>query len=386
MDSYWHKLEKIQLGDIDGLTEQLNKFFTSTLDEVNKVVKSAVRGSNLFSSAVNSISGQISAYYENIDITSEEKEVLTSLYNDFNAKKQTFINVLEDALSDGILTVDELAGLQAKYLAFNFAVRDFFEEYQLLQNYLLESKQNKLVKGNLVKLTDDVLGRKTTIDVLSDPAKQDKLVNVDGTVVLTPNEDGTVGIKAISIQTVQIDSTGGTKVLTVTGEIVSVTAASQVNYIGFDSNFNTIKFVNNSELQVIFSFDNPEAGNNKIIKDAVMDTIIINKAGSVEFFKTVSGWRITGLFGVSYFPDKADKSREEDYSLLVNPDGTTKIEKIGLIEKTDESIVITLTREQLNTMYPEALVGFSLICPRINTMYKKTNMSGSWYSIALNSL
>lgn len=376
MDSYWHKLEKIELGDINGLNEQLNTFFESTLEEVNTVVKSAVRGFNLFSSAVNSIAGQISSYYENIDITDEEKAALTDLYNDFNAKKQAFVAASENALSDGILTQAELTDLQSKYNSFNYAVRDFFEEYQLLQNYLFESKQDNLVEGNLVKLTPDKPDRKTKIDVLSDPAKQNKLVNTDGSVMLTQNENGTTDIKAVAVSTesVQEDTVSGTKILSVTGNVVVVKTAAQTVYTGINSSLNTVTFVNRSDLEVIFSFDGDDS-QNKLLKTDAAASLALPRNRIARFFKTADGWLL--MKETAYFPELAETGRDR-HALLVTEDGSSVLEPVGLLKQTDESITGELSLTELNLKYPNINSGFQLVCPSIGIVYEKISDIAGW--------
>lgn len=442
LDSYWHKDEKLTLEDVTGLTELLNQFFNSTLDEVNKVVKQAVKGFQIFESTIDSITNQAEALCDNIDVSDKTK--LINIYDTLQDNAIVLKKVLNDALADGILTQQELKSIQDKYDLFNESVDDFYIEYQLLQNALFASKQNNLVAGNLVTLTDNATNKTTKVDVQSDPAKQNnlkagtlvelvnntdktttvnvlhddakqnklvagtlvelknnanntttisvksdatkqnKLIALNDTVVLEEKADGTTGIKAVFTDIVQDDTISGTKILEVIDKIVTVTSTAQTNYIGFKSDLNTFKLVNLSDLQVYISLDNPQASTNKIIKDAVISQYILPKYSTIEFLKTPDGWLVIDLYGVTYFRDLADESRIYDYNVITNSDGTPKIEEIREIQEIDESAT-SLTANQLNERYPNAVGGFTVVCNRV--MYIKSSHSeGKWQSSTLNTV
>lgn len=251
--------------------------------------------------------------------------------------------------------------------------------YTLFQK-VFDTKQNNLDAGNLVDFKSNTDGT-VTVNVLHDSTKQNLLTNSDGTILLKDKQDGTTDIKALFTDGIQYDSVAGTKVLEVTNRIVTVTATSQTNYIGFVSSLNTIKFVNLSDLQVYFSLDNPQAGSNKIIKDALINQYILPKYCSIEFLKTDNGWLVIGLHGLTYFRDLVDESRTFDYNIITNADGTPKIEEVRDIHEVDESAT-SLTSTQLNTRYPNATGGFSVVCNGM--MYiKSSHYDNKWQSVTL---
>lgn len=248
---------------------------------------------------------------------------------------------------------------------------------------VFDTKQDKLVAGDLVELKPNADGT-VTINVLSDDSKQDKLVNTDGTVILTDNGNGTTDIKAVFTDGIQTDNIGGTKLLNVTNKIVNITSPAQIVYTGFTSELNVIKFINTSNLEVYFSLDNPGAGNNKILKDAVISSLIVPRYGAVEMFKTPEGWLTVGLYGLTYFRDLADSLRDDEYNVLVKPNGTAAIEVVKDIEELDESSS-SLTAAQLNERYPNAVGGFRLITKTM--MYiKSSHYDNTWVSSPLTKV
>lgn len=181
------------------------------------------------------------------------------------------------------------------------------------------------------------------------------------------------------IDGIQIDNVGGTKNLTLTAPIVSVTATSQINYTGFISTtLKLIKVVNNSTLEVVFSFDNLTAANNKIIKEAVSDSIIIPSGGSIDFMKLDSGWKIINVYGLTYFPDLADDMRTDDYAMIVKKDGLGVIENVGYLKEIDESITSDLTAAELDARFPNIYSNFQLVCPTVGFIYEKISDLAGW--------
>lgn len=214
--------------------------------------------------------------------------------------------------------------------------------------------------------------------------KQNKLVALDNTIVLENREDST-GIRAIITSTVEIDNVKGQKTFEAKADIVRVTAIDQIVYLGLKSEKNVLTFFNDSNIEVHFLFDK-QTDDTNIIKSFEIDSLALPKNGSVRFLKTPLGWKLIDLFGLTFIPDHANMARTDDYSLLINPDGTTKIEKVGLIEVVDESIIAPLTKSDLNALLPNVPTGFSLVCPAIDLIYKKTSSTGGWSEISLINL
>lgn len=222
---------------------------------------------------------------------------------------------------------------------------------------------------------------------LIDERKQNKLVNLDDTIILTDLPDGTTEISAAPagcITDVQEDAAGGTKVLEVTGQIVLVKSAAQVNYTGFESDCNTIRIINDSNLEIILSLGIASSGTNKILKDHKLDALILPKAASVALFKTAEGWRIIGLFGVSFFPDLA---KDEEETIHVKPNGTGNTEGIADFIEIDETITAdNQTRAMLEDRFPDAIPGFQLICPAADVIYIRISNIAGWVKHNITTL
>lgn len=205
---------------------------------------------------------------------------------------------------------------------------------------------------------------------------QSKLTNDDGTIHLEDLPDGTTLIRAIPNESIQVDCAGGTKVLDVTAAIVSVECGEQINYVGFKSAQRTLRVINNSTLQVIISLGIASANGDKVLKDYALDTLILPVGASVMLFKTADGWRIIGLFGVSYFPDIA---MSEEAAVLVNPNGVGGSEDIKNFTVVDESITSPmLTSADLEARYPDRVTGFSIMCPSARVAYVKMGDLAGW--------
>lgn len=230
--------------------------------------------------------------------------------------------------------------------------------------------------SNGVKVTN-TSGTVTTSIVL-DPDTNNQITNSTKGLLVLPPEDAI---------TTLIDTTGGTKVLTTKANIVITEAGSQVNYIGISNSKHTVvTFYNNSSLEVLFSFNNASAGNNKFIKDYLITSLALPSRGAVEFTKRTNGWHISKLFGYSYFPDLADLSRSDDYALIVKKDGTATIEEIVDMKEWDESILTDLTAVQLEARFPDVPVGFQFVCYSNSCIYEKANMLGGWLKINCQKL
>ncbi|UWF82490.1 MAG: hypothetical protein [Bacteriophage sp.] len=210
---------------------------------------------------------------------------------------------------------------------------------------------------------------------------------VTSTIIVDPNSSNqltksSTGLMVNPENITLVDSTGGTKILTTTANLVIVNVTSQLNYIGIsNSKQDKIAFFNNSALEVLFSFNNSSAGTNKFVKDYIITSLTLPSKGSIDFVKRNDGWHISSLFGLSYFPDLGDSSRSDDYALIVKKDGTATIEEIVDMKAWDESILSDLSAVQLENMFPNAHAGFQLVCYSNNCIYEKANELGGWLKI-----
>ena len=210
---------------------------------------------------------------------------------------------------------------------------------------------------------------------------------VTSTIVVDPNSTNQLtksntGLMVSPENITLVDSTGGTKVLTTTANLVIVNVTSQLNYIGIsNTKQDKVTFFNNSALEVLFSFNNSSAGTNKFVKDYIITSLALPSKGSIDFVKRNDGWHISSLFGLSYFPDLGDSSRSDDYALIVKKDGTATIEEIVDMKAWDESILSDLSAVQLENMFPNAHAGFQLVCYSNNCIYEKASELGGWLKI-----
>ncbi len=210
---------------------------------------------------------------------------------------------------------------------------------------------------------------------------------VTSTIIVDPNSSNqltksSTGLMVSPENITLVDSTGGTKVLTTTANLVIVNVTSQLNYIGIsNTKQDKVTFFNNSALEVSFSFNNSSAGTNKFVKDYIITSLALPSKGSIDFVKRNDGWHISSLFGLSYFPDLGDSSRSDDYALIVKKDGTATIEEIVDMKAWDESILSDLSAVQLENMFPNAHAGFQLVCYSNNCIYEKANELGGWLKI-----
>ena len=210
---------------------------------------------------------------------------------------------------------------------------------------------------------------------------------VTSTIIVDPNSSNqltksSTGLMVNPENITLVDSTGGTKILTTTANLVIVNVTSQLNYIGIsNSKQDKITFFNNSALEILFSFNNSSAGTNKFVKDYIITSLALPSKGSIDFVKRNDGWHISSLFGLSYFPDLGDSSRSDDYALIIKKDGTATIEEIVDMKTWDESILSDLSAVQLENMFPNAHAGFQLVCYSNNCIYEKANELGGWLKI-----
>ena len=210
------------------------------------------------------------------------------------------------------------------------------------------------------------------------------VVDPDSTNQLTKSNTGLmVSPENITL----VDSTGGTKVLTTTANLVIVNVTSQLNYIGIsNTKQDKVTFFNNSSLEVLFSFNNSSAGANKFVKDYIITSLALPSKGSIDFVKRADGWHVSNLFGLSYFPDLGNTARTDDYALVVKKDGTATVEEIVDMKEWDESILADLSAAQLEARFPDVAVGFQFVCYSSGCIYEKANALGGWLKINCTKL
>lgn len=210
------------------------------------------------------------------------------------------------------------------------------------------------------------------------------VVDPDSTNQLTKSSTGLmVSPENITL----VDSTGGTKVLTTTANLVIVNVTSQLNYIGIsNTKQDKVTFFNNSSLEVLFSFNNSSAGTNKFVKDYIITSLALPSKGSIDFIKRADGWHVSNLFGLSYFPDLGNTARTDDYALVVKKDGTATVEEIVDMKEWDESILADLSAAQLEARFPDVAVGFQFVCYSSGCIYEKANALGGWLKINCTKL
>lgn len=287
--------------------------------------------------------------------------------------------------------LDAAAELQ-KLVFFGYDPTKVIEEqsvqipYSLIQN-VFDGKQNKLEAGNLVTLTPNSADNTEKIDIQSDPKKQNTLVNTDGTITLTELSDGTTEIKAITggEDSMQEDTEAGTKTIKTTSGIVLIKTDASTAYTGIDSALRTISFVNLSKLSVRFALTETNSATS-LIKTHVANEINLPPFGSIKFLKTLDGWVMIDLYGLSYLPDKANEARDGKHGLIVSKDGTTLLEKIGEYEVINMNIETAQTSANLNTLYPNAINGFSVVCPKLKKLYKKMSPQVGWVELTYNQV
>lgn len=215
---------------------------------------------------------------------------------------------------------------------------------------------------------------------------------VTSTIVVDPNSTNqltksSTGLMVSPENITLVDSTGGTKVLTTTANLVIVNVTSQLNYIGIsNTKQDKVTFFNNSSMEVLFSFDNSSAGTNKFVKDYIITSLALPSKGSIDFVKRADGWHVSNLFGLSYFPDLGNTARTDDYALVVKKDGTATVEEIVDMKEWDESILADLSAAQLEARFPDVAVGFQFVCYSSGCIYEKANALGGWLKINCTEL
>ena len=182
--------------------------------------------------------------------------------------------------------------------------------------------------------------------------------------------------KLNDIQFVQSLTTTGTQTVSVTSDTVVINSTSQLNVIGINANaYNKVRFVNATSINVLFTFNNSSAGNNKLLTTYYPSQITIPQYCSVEFVKSSTGWILSDLTGVTYFPDV---DTDETKIVTVNSDRSIGTLPIRVMKEWDETVTEELQVSKLNQRFPDAPVGFQFVCVSINRIYEKFNETNEW--------
>lgn len=184
--------------------------------------------------------------------------------------------------------------------------------------------------------------------------------------------------KLNDIQFVQSLTATGTQVVAVTSDTVVINSASQLNVTGINANaYNKVRFVNATSINTLFTFNNASAGNNKLLTTYYPSQIALPRYCSVEFVKSSTGWILSDLTGVTYFPDV---TASETMVVTVNADRSIGTLPIRTMKEWDETITQEQSVSQLNQRFPDAPVGFQFVCVSINRVYEKFNETNEWIS------
>lgn len=182
--------------------------------------------------------------------------------------------------------------------------------------------------------------------------------------------------KLNDIQFVQSLTATGTQVVAVTSDTVVINSASQLNVTGINANaYNKVRFVNATSINTLFTFNNASAGNNKLLTTYYPSQIALPRYCSVEFVKSSTGWILSDLTGVTYFPDV---TASETMVVTVNADRSIGTLPIRTMKEWDETVTQEQSVSQLNHRFPDAPVGFQFVCVSINRVYEKFNETNEW--------
>lgn len=182
--------------------------------------------------------------------------------------------------------------------------------------------------------------------------------------------------KLNDIKFVQSLTATGTQVVAVTSDTVVINSASQLNVTGINANaYNKVRFVNATSINTLFTFNNASAGNNKLLTTYYPSQIALPRYCSVEFVKSSTGWILSDLTGVTYFPDV---TASETMVVTVNADRSIGTLPIRTMKEWDETVTQEQSVSQLNQRFPDAPVGFQFVCVSINRVYEKFNETNEW--------
>ena len=161
-------------------------------------------------------------------------------------------------------------------------------------------------------------------------------------------------------------------------EILNVTGGSRVT--GVSSDLDYVKVVNSSSANITVAMNQSVAsGIRKFTSPFETGDLVLTPGASATFVKKdASSYILTDLFGITMFPDLADANREGEWAMTVSPTGKPQLMEIADIRKWDESIVARMSIDGLNEKFPDAPLGFAVVCKTIGKIYEKVNGYNEW--------
>ena len=161
-------------------------------------------------------------------------------------------------------------------------------------------------------------------------------------------------------------------------EILNVTGGSRVT--GVSSDLDYVKVVNSSSANITVAMNQSVAsGVRKFASPFETGDLVLTPGASATFVKKdASSYILTDLFGITMFPDLADANREGEWAMTVSPTGKPQLMEIADIRKWDESIVARMSIDGLNEKFPDAPLGFAVVCKTIGKIYEKVNGYNEW--------
>ena len=161
-------------------------------------------------------------------------------------------------------------------------------------------------------------------------------------------------------------------------EILNVTGGSRVT--GVSSDLDYVKVVNSSSANITVAMNQSVAsGVRKFTSPFDTGDLVLTPGASATFVKKdASSYILTDLFGITMFPDLADANREGEWAMTVSPTGKPQLMEIADIRKWDESIVARMSIDGLNEKFPDAPLGFAVVCKTIGKIYEKVNGYNEW--------
>ena len=161
-------------------------------------------------------------------------------------------------------------------------------------------------------------------------------------------------------------------------EILNVTGGSRVT--GVSSDLDYVKVVNSSSANITVAMNQTvSSGVRKFTSPFDTGDLVLTPGASATFVKKdASSYILTDLFGITMFPDLADANREGEWAMTVSPTGKPQLMEIADIRKWDESIVARMSIDGLNEKFPDAPLGFAVVCKTIGKIYEKVNGYNEW--------
>lgn len=168
-------------------------------------------------------------------------------------------------------------------------------------------------------------------------------------------------------------------------EIVNIVSGSRLQAI--NSEKNDIKFVNSATGNVTVVLNGTVSGGAKrLVSMLAVNEVVLTPGAAVSFTRNGDEFVLTELFGVTIFPDLADANREGEWVMSVGATGKPILMEVKEMRKWDESIVRELTIDELNEKFPNADIGFAVVCKTINKVYEMVNGYKEWVSYDITSI